>query len=262
MSLKKKFLMVLKEKTGASMIFVLGIMLFLMAIGVSTMAAAGANAGFILRQSEYSRIRIVDESIHENIMFSLQYVPDDDDDRSDFLGYQIAMAIYDAYDAYHDYYKNPAPLPPAPDDGLAPIILTVSVDGNSIDPPGGLITVERIELSFPFRFSESDSLITINPAVPAVTIYDPVTDADIEDSPRQPKTVTMSAIMEVRVDIAVRGLGGNVQPRTVTSIAVYEYTGAKLTEIGITGDMEFEVVGFGADAFGTWELIRYEVIDR
>jgi Tfp pilus assembly protein PilV len=82
----------LKRTSGASLIFVLFIMLFLMSIGVSTLAAAFANSGYIMRQSDYSRVRLLYESVHENIMHSLQVNPEDDD----YLGYQIAMAIFKA----------------------------------------------------------------------------------------------------------------------------------------------------------------------
>jgi len=67
-----KFLKIIKSKSGASLMFVLGLMMLLLAIGVSVLTAASANYIMPLRQREHSRLLILEESVHKNIMHSLQ----------------------------------------------------------------------------------------------------------------------------------------------------------------------------------------------
>jgi len=220
-------------------------MLFLMAIGVSTMAAATANSGFLIRQNDYSRIRILDESIHENIMFSLRAAPDNDVDRPDFLGYHIALAIYGANDGDYPGYSAT---------GLGDSELELLISGTNIDTMGGLVTVESIMLRFQSADEQRQGIRIRDPIPPVTVIGDPNPIV-----PGEPKTATMSARLIVEVEISARGWGGNATSRTVTSRAVYDFTGGRLTAKdtpAFPGEMEFDVGGFGQ-----WELVSYEVID-
>ena len=272
------------------MIFVLGVMMFLMSIGVSTLAAAYANAGYIMRQSDFARVRLLHESIHENIMYSLQADPEDED----LLGFQLARAIFRANDpldaAYAQFTPDPTLENPYPDPiatGLLPITdLTILIDGAQIAVPGGRITVENITLSFPEQF------VNINDAIPAVPQFPPppASGADIitPAEPREPRTATLNASMVVEVEIS----SGN---RTITSIAVFEYIGGRLTDnptgvptfINPTNPPPMQFVpsvpgtppiepedpedpedtgtpgtpGYSG-GYGIWRMVRHEVIDR
>jgi len=262
----------LKRRSGASLILVLGVMLFLLAIGISTMAAAFANAGYIMRQNDYNRVRLLHESIHENIMHSLQAntLPSGTGNPNS-LGFQLAMAIFKVND--------PTPqIPP-----LAPSVVTalqalfndgaelgILFDGTSIlgvnnHIGGRLITVQSITLSFPYQ------IVNINEAIPGIPDNYPSgsTGDNIITHMRQrePRTATVNASMEVRVEI----VSGD---RTITSIAVYEYTGGRLTDTpsGVRWDdppplpMVFVPVVTGLPGYpnepggyGTWSMVRYEI---
>ena len=256
MQFQNRIKRVIGSKSGASLVFVLGIMLFLMAIGVSTMAAAAANSGYVFRQSDYSRVRILDESIHDNIMFSLQHEPESPTQ----LGYQIAQFIFEEFEKFQD---DP-PLDPDPERlyDILPIELDLSITDIEIEDNQPVSSLS-ITLSFPFLFDEN--LIVVNEAIEPV--YDD--DDDIIDPGVPNKTATMSAIMVVTVEIRLRvGFAGE---RTVTSRAVYNFKDGRLSDENSNGNGEENGNGddIGNDPMpgemkvvtGGWELVRYEVID-
>jgi hypothetical protein len=175
------------------------------------------------------------------------------------------MAIFNANDPEHDNFVEPppsTPLNPNPaNPGLADIEnLEIRVDGTLIGALGGIITVESITLSF------HDQFIRIFDATPAVAQYPqnptppapPVPPEDIitPGVPREPRTATLNASMEVRVIIS----SGD---RTITSIAVYEYTGGRLIEKSETStDMEFVPAASGdPGGYGIWRMVRHEIIE-
>jgi hypothetical protein len=244
---QNRVLSILKDKSGASLMFVLGIMLFLMAIGVSALVAASANAGFALRQKEYSQIRILDESIHNNIMYSLQHAPGNED----FLSYQLVMALFEARDSGSN---------------LEDIELTISIGGHDLrDENGGSIKVERVTLSFP------EQSVVIRPSTPAIPPIpempeevDPGTGLPIPGTgspgipgvPRTPMTATVNARMAVTVELSARG-------RHVTSRSIYEYTGGRLSDdpSGVyiwEEPPDSHPMGFESGGHGRWEMISYE----
>jgi hypothetical protein len=236
-------------------------MLFLLAIGISTMAAAFANAGYIMRQSDYSRVRLLHESIHDNIMHSLLLDPEDET----LLGYQIAMAIFRANDPTDtDYVHPPDDDEPAP--GLGDIPLTIRIDDIPIGNFGARITVDSIILSFPNQFVSIIEAIPYEPQFPPnnpPSIQLPDDEIITQRRWREPRTATVNASMVVEVVIT----SGD---RTITSIAVYEYTGGRLADYPISTDyepsttkMEFlHAVGYPYNTpcgYGTWSMIRYEI---
>jgi hypothetical protein len=251
----KKINTTLKCTSGASLIFVLGIMMFLMSIGVSTMAAAFANAGFIMRQNDFNRVRLLHESIHENIMFSLQ----DNYENPDSLGYQIAMEIFRTNDPTDPGHIPPlAPGVPAPGlTGDRP--LEVWIDGLPIGNFGPRITVDSITLSFPEQF------VNIMEAIPYIPLYPSGATGEnviTQERLRVPRTATLNASMVVEIVIT----SGE---RTITSIAVYEYTGGRLTEYPFvptynlaSTTMRFVLsAGYAAPGgYGEWNMVRHEII--
>lgn len=90
--MKKAAAKKLRGRRGASLIFVLGMMLCLMLISVSVLAAATANARYSVNQREHDQILLLDNSIQKNIMYSLQRDESDDN----YLSFQLAKALYDA----------------------------------------------------------------------------------------------------------------------------------------------------------------------
>jgi len=218
----------MKCKSGASIIFILGIMMFLMVIGVSTMAAAYSNIGYVSRQRDYGVIRILDESIHNNIMFSLQ----EDITNKNLLGWQLVQELFDAYDDTNRSLIT----------GISDAI--ISIDGSDINSndtlnPGGRYKVD-VKFEFPFQnqiFKESGPVEAVD---------------DLFE--RIPRIVSLSFEMLVVVEISVKD-------RTITSRAVYEFTGGKfIEEPGEDPGPDNNMI-FIPDDFTVWRLVRYEVID-
>jgi len=266
-------------KSGASLLFVLGIMLFLMAIGISTMAAASANQIFIMKQNEFNEILALDKSIQENIMFSLQAEPDNPLLREDYLGYHFAMYIFNEFEKY-------TPPPSTDPDTIGPASISsqdgefdIQIDGQPVIAAGNNRIDWNIAFSFPFFFK--DSLITVRDPEPSFPMSE-----NTETNKRVPRTATMSARMEVTVEVIMRQ--GTADERRITSVAVYEYSGGILSDEvpgeapdgnqwgggDVYPDVPMNFVPArpavpgdpGTPAFpggyGTWELVRYEVIDR
>ena len=136
MSMLKKIKTILNSNSGVSLIFVLAAMMLLMAVGTSALVAAGANAGNLQQQKEYSQIMILDESVHRNIMYSLQHDPSD----ITLLSRQLAQAIYRANNPGLTEYYNP--------DGLEDMRLDVEFS-NELAPANGNTIIENIYLTFP-----------------------------------------------------------------------------------------------------------------
>ena len=243
----------LKCKSGASIIFVVGIMMFLMAIGVSTMAAGASNAGALQRQNEYNRILLLSKSVHDNIMYSLQANPEDDV----LLGYQLAYALFSAYDMMMrevedelDQEIDPLPLKNIINKIQIRIGEDLLFDANY--PSTDMIHVSGVTFKFPVQ-DIVDS--------PAIMLYDSE-DNIIEII--KPRTATINARMVVEIEVTARDLRADSNDRRVLSRATYEYKNGRMIGIpvsdGLDEDPDYLMV-YEPDGYGTWELVDYEIVD-
>ena len=235
--------MVLKSKSGASLMFVLAVMMLLMAISISVLTAAGASAGIYLKQKEHSQIIVLDESIQKNIMYSLQSNPSD----AALLSRQLVMAIYEANDPELAFGGVAF--------GLSSKTLGLSL-GNGVDITSGSVKVDSITLAFP------EQNVVLMPPVPA--IYEDVFDVDgnkidrVVVIGRDPKTASISATMTVTVKISANG-------KTMTTRTSYEYHGGFLSD-DVNGIHSLEeddstfAMSFTADGYGEWRLLKHEII--
>ncbi|MCL1822785.1 MAG: hypothetical protein FWG44_01150 [Oscillospiraceae bacterium] len=236
----------LLDNKGESLIYIFSIMLFLMIICSSVVTAAIANHGYQVKQYEYNQAIILDESIHKNIMYSLQIDPSD----SSLLSRQLAEALYEI--------RGGNPFSPA---RLGTIELNLSmVSGTPIDLYNdGSITLQSVELSFP------EQHVIINPSSPAQyqlkQVLDPrvvcnncdgqifpvpadpldacncgspipipdnenmkkVLEFITPNGERRPKTINIISSMIVTVVIDANG-------KTIISRAYYQYSGGKLSD--------------------------------
>jgi len=248
-----------KNNSGASLLFVLGIMMFLLIIGTSVLLAASTNAGFATNQRERNQIKILDESIHKTIMFSLQNGLDDGDLGT--LGRQLAWALYQAR-----VLCESVPCVPDPDGHrchTSCIVATCNVrhnclpnivvydsatlpngirfdDGfgnNFLFTDGGLeATVTNITLAFPTQ--------VITETAHACAIYGwEFFDEDAEELifellvPCTPPLATIFANMIVTVTIDINT--PNRRTRTVTSRALYQYTEGLISINNVPADAPF-----------------------
>jgi len=217
-------------------------MMFLMAIGVSTMAAGAANSGALMRQNEYNKILMLGKSVHDNIMFSLQNDPGNED----LLGYQLARTIFEAYDTNEGDSDPDEPDVPTIND------MIIRINGEELYPPNpplDMIYISNAAFRFPLSFKES---ILDSPAIEFDDIFDGV---DYITPPPIPRTVTINARMVVEVEITSRDLRAIGENRQIVTRATYEYRNGRLIE-DPSGDMNFD-----PDWYGEWRLVRYEIID-
>ena len=249
MRLINKIIKALKCKSGASIIFVLGIMMFLMAIAVSVMAAGTSNAGALIRQNEYNKVLLLGKSMHDNIMFSLQADPENES----LLGYQLAYAIFKVYDSDDADPGSGTTRPRLGDIHDMKISLNsgggVRVLYDPLDPSTDIINVSNVVLMFPVQD------VIVSPAIEFEPVY--LENGEYQEVPRIPRTAAVNARMVVDVVIAARD-------RHITSRAVYEYKNGRLIEIENTSggidDPDYLMI-FEPGGYGIWELVSYEIID-
>jgi hypothetical protein len=237
MRLGNKIKSILKSKSGVSLMFVMGTMMLLLAIGASVMAAASANVGANVRQNQYNRATLLGNSIHRNIMYSLQADWDGNGNFENSLAYQLANAFYEAGRETD-----------ALDDGLV-IELNLALDDV---PVGGKYSV-TLEIQ-PHEFD--------------ITFAGPVGYIPETSTNRIPRTASIHAIVTVTVVVEVEtGLVVRDDDRVITTRATYNFTGLMSDEE--LSDMETEQdstifddedlvlveAGFG------WELINLEITE-
>jgi len=253
MQRQNKIIKILQDKTGATMMFVLGIMLLLMAIGVSALVAASANTGFMLNQREYNQILILDDAVHKNIMYSLQY----DTSSDDYLSKQLVMKIYAA--------RAPDPPESTPLVSFPDMSLDISFS-NGLEAESNHIQVKSVTLSFPEKLVEMINITDPIPAVFTPAEYDDEGNLISEktlDQPREPKMATVNATVNVTVEISTNG-------KIITSRAIYKYTGGVLSDDpdGVHAEDKTDeafpmVLVPDADGkCGEWRLIKHEKVDR
>lgn len=267
---QNRIMKILKDKSGISMIFVLGIMLLLMAIGVSVLVAASANTGFMLNQKEHNQILILDDAVHKNIMYSLQHNTSD----NNLLSRQLIEAIYSACD------PEPESMVPISLGLLEDISLDIGFDEIGLEADNEKFEIKSITLSFPKTLNEM-VIITL----PVAAIYYPAEDTvsvDDEGNPynivkgaygftsRVPKTATVNAIMIVTVEIAVKDKNNSANDKIITSKATYEYTGGFFSDDpnGLHADNDTLGEEFKMELIpdngkcGEWEMKKHEKVDR
>ena len=252
MRCKNKIITVLCSKSGASLLFVIGIMLFLLSIGGSVIAAASTNYGSNLRQNQYNAAVVLNDSIQRNIRFSLQTspgtlpVPAQAFTKS--LASNLPLAMYAAEAA-----NNPLTLFEMEIGGVAGL-------------PSGPDKNYTITVKFPFHPE-----VNITAPVDAMPELAP---PDTPGSPfnfRTPRAARINTRMVVEVSVFI-GVGDNA--RIHTTQAVYEYRDGVLTDDGIWNDEILPpgipgTMSFSRDPAnpndtaeaGQWLMVSYEIFE-
>ena len=162
---------VLKNESGVSLLFVLGVLMMLLAAGAAVLAAAMGNVGINVRQERHNRAMLLTDSIHRNIQYSLSRTGVPIGEFESSLSGQIALLIYESSGVMED------------------ITLSVDIPEISYDLPDDIV------LSFPY------ASVTITPFVPEMP------ELSIDERPR---TALLSATMVVEFTLYVdAGADGN-----------------------------------------------------
>jgi len=236
-NMQNRALSIIKDRSGESFVFVLGLMMFLLAIGASVLVAANTNFGLAVNQRVYSQTMILGDSIHKNILYSLQHDPADES----LLSAQLVMEIYNASAPGLAWgYRDSVSIP-----------VEISLDKGA-DLGSGHIKVAGI--TFSLQTPPEECVKTIQQPrpeidIPAVLNEDGSVSVDSYYEPRRPRVDTVNMIVTAIVEI---NAGGKI----ITSKATYSYTGGKLDDSVAEG-----IMAFTADGAGRWRLIKHENID-
>jgi len=232
MRLKSKITAILKDTSGVSLMLVLGIMMLLMAVGASVMAAASSNIGANIRQNQYNRAVVLADSVHRNIRYSLLTINTDGSFPDNSLALELMMAIFNEGDSLTG------------NDPLPEYEIDINVTGDAAGG-GGLVNLSALRsvtLTFPFI-----NVINSDPAIG-------IPELDIEPVPGR---VSASARMVVTVVIGLETVGILDDIRLITTRAIYEYSGGIKTETTPPyGDGAMVITDYGR-----WELVGYEIVD-
>jgi hypothetical protein len=200
-----------RGKSGASLIFVLGIMMMLMAIGFSVFAAASANRGAALRQTEHNAVLLLENSIHNNIRHSLQY---GDGYKEDRLWNQLLQVLYEARHA------NPESLH-INNFNILPI--------GGIDLGSGGISIAGIELLLELIEIDTDTrTIVTDPGDP---------DAD----PPVPATTVTTETVQIGVGKMFVDVTLNVNGNFIKSTTEYSFNGGRFVNGVLIDDGKWEL---------------------
>ena len=210
----KKARLVLKSKSGVSLIFVLAVMFFLFWTGGSILTAAETGRGTVRRQVIHNQMLVLDDSIHNNIRHSLQ----NGNGKKDSLWFQIVNALYEMEK-----------------DGDVEETLYLRLTDDILDISDGNVEVESVVLSFP-KYDDEDEepkqvrFVDITPAQPADFIVstgyltgDTPGNKWILNHSRIPRSATINARMIVTVVIKSK----ITDDASMTTVAEYVYTGVE-----------------------------------
>jgi hypothetical protein len=248
---KNKTLSILRDKTGGSLLFILGMMLLLMAIGVSALVAAGASAGAALNQNSFSQLNLHADSVIKTVMYGIQENDADEGSRVDSaepvieqpqtLGGQLVRAMYlnEDIDA-----SLPAALNTALLDGAIPVVLP--------------ITTEPIVVEFDFDVITTDfqpAIFDDNDDGPPFLLQDAV-----------PKSATINA--RVKFEFRFEQTAGQSE-RAVNYELVYELRNAEIVMQEVyNGNFDPELI-VAPDSFIMvieepldWRVLSYEKMDN
>jgi hypothetical protein len=235
----------LTNKKGASLIFVMCISLLFMTIGISALVAGSSNAAFVQYQREYNQVRLLEDSIHRIVMYSLQRrdVPFD----SNHMSFQLMNAIYDSHlERWHEW--NVQDFDPNARESLT----------NRFD---------RIELVFDMEDPEVEDMaeVSIFLTIPVDDIDFNVKLSGVDENYNNiagiRKTAEISA--QLFVDVEIRLLRQTDVNRIVRSRSIYVYSGGVLTAQNAANPdtmiIQWPRSGNDPRDEGQWTMMRREV---
>lgn len=204
----QKLKRVIKDNSGASIMFVLGIALLLLAISTSALVAASASDGARIAKQTRNQLNLYSDSVQKIIMSSLMSKDDKgknvlaitDSDMPKTLNGQILRAIYN--DIYNDV------------DPLIPATATSYATKLSIDIKDIALTLDGDD-SFTCKVG-----ILGEPYI----IYN------------SPSSLMVNAGFDIKTEVGYRG-------NTLTSIASYNYSGGLLLKATSTGIVTIDEPG-------------------
>jgi len=233
--------------------FVLGIMLLLMAIGASVMAAASFNIGANMRQNEHNRLMILSDSVQKSLMSSLQ----DEPEKVTSLAFVLSNAIFEE--------NSKAVLGGEANPTIDDIELELTSAEIESAMPNNM-RVDKIVLSF---LSVNVSDVPARAFTPAI-MDDDGTTVLVPAIDRVPRTATVRASISINVIVEADGLLRDGS-RLLTTRATYNYIGFFTDDPtgyytdGSAGEapdnLPMLLTPDGDGEYSKWNLVRYEIIE-
>ena len=205
---------VLREKKGASMIFVLAAMLLLMAIGVSAITAAGYNYNAGLAQSGRSQLDLYVSSMERTIHGALM---EDTTGQAVISSQELSgLILRDAYLSGPGKYTGSYTFTPSLPDSLD-VTYTIEVTANmdvDIYPPVPVMRADPIMGDDP-----------LNPDGPQI-----VTDYVYTQVDRSPQTARISGKISVTQTTEYNAPAPVARQLRMATITTYQYSGGEIVE--------------------------------
>lgn len=238
--MKGKILAVLKNKGGASLLFVLAIMMLLMSIGTSALVAAAASSASGTTARVQSRMDIYADSVIKSFTANLQ------SDKETDLGRSLIKGIFE---------EGRKALPT----GGELKKVAIPVEYKTTEPAlafGAVPDNTTFILSFaPITFVKVPEIAAI-PAVLSDDDGDPLTP-DVEVAPTLPRVPSVTTINDFIMTLSIELKLGD---KEITRVVEYKCSGTVVT---FETD---EVAGVAVDekkatpiytTFGDWEMVNY-----
>lgn len=269
-------LAIISSKSGASLLFVLAVMMLLMAVGVSVLVSAGSNLSTGINKQLDNRLNIYTDSMQRTILYGLKLGDDVDKfittDTLTTLNGQILGALYKKATAP---YAGPLNIP----DGEYSTGLIIKYDDPSIKDIADLSAIESVEIkvdavvrvtSYKLEQAALDSdgiEILDGSGKPDPT---PLTDDDENPrldingdpiliispySPERPITAVLNGTATVTVTAK---LDSGLTEKHVISAATYELLDSFLEQkSGTLGTGDMQII-----SSGTWNISSFERVDK
>jgi len=251
---KNKVLAIIKSKSGVSLIFVLGIMLMLFAIGgavisgtnanvnigSSVTGAATANFASNIRQNQYNRAVLLGDSIHRTIRQSLL-----DSSSATSLARKLPEELYNKRQLIFD---NRTPDFDA-DEKVEEIVFDFKITTGPAAVTDANYTIKII-----FPMSLNNPSIEFNGPMAAMP------ELGEGFTTRTPRTAAINAKIVVEVEVFLQGTDG----RKVTTLAAYDYRGGVFSDASSDrkpDDITFDDSLLVFTEFGVWEMVSYEITE-
>ena len=258
--MKNKGFMVLRNKSGSSIVYVLAVMLMLVIIGTSVLTAAVANAGFDRKQRDHIRGVMLADGLSTNIMYSLQTLGESQGEER--LSTIIPVAVLLAHQEEsiggllsHQITEGQT----ATIDELTSLILTVNFenDNSTFDLADGHVQIGEIIAHFPSHE------VTWYDAISGIeTSNDDSSEEELSGSDwgqDEPGVAYVHFEMLVSVTVLVNG-APMVSQSHYAFQGVFEEISVTLSneEVAAQYDMVVESLGMGLLKGWEWRLMAYE----
>lgn len=219
MKQKNRLKRALCNQSGASMLFVLGVILLLFAVGISVYTATTASSGTVNNRFQTDTATLYAQSMQQTILSALSNSKDDEGTEvalAKTLGAQLLALAYRSGSGAQSFSLSPT-INSAAIEGITDVTIAFDAD---------VAIAEAVEAQEEIKVGD----VIIQPA-----------------QPRIPRTATINMVGDVTVTVRATYL-----KKTLVTVATYSYSGGLIQEIDERGTMAIQ-------NSGEWGLVAYDM---